>query len=70
MPRGAASVLGGADWRTSSAEYAEAMTRLRLALAQVDPTVGDLRGNADLVVSWSVRAAEPGRTSCCSPRWS
>ena len=36
------------------------MTRLRLAMAQADPTVGDLRGNADLVVSWSVRAAAAG----------
>ena len=36
------------------------MTRLRLAMAQADPTVGDLRGNADLVVEWSVRAAAAG----------
>ena len=36
------------------------MTRLRLAMAQADPTVGDLRGNADLVVDWSVRAAAAG----------
>ena len=36
------------------------MTRLRIALAQVNPTVGDLRGNADLIVGWSRRAAEAG----------
>jgi NAD+ synthase (glutamine-hydrolysing) len=34
--------------------------QLRLALAQVDPTVGDLAGNADLVLTWSARAAEQG----------
>jgi NAD+ synthase (glutamine-hydrolysing) len=32
--------------------------KLRLALAQVDPTVGDLAGNADLVLTWTARAAE------------
>ena len=36
------------------------MAQLRIALAQVDPTVGDLPGNADLVVAWSRRAAEAG----------
>ncbi|GAA2099408.1 NAD+ synthase [Actinomadura alba] len=36
------------------------MAQLRIALAQVDPTVGDLQGNADLVVAWSRRAAEAG----------
>lgn len=36
------------------------MAQLRIALAQVDPTVGDLTGNADLVVSWTRRAAETG----------
>ena len=34
------------------------MPQLRLALAQVNPTVGDLAGNADLVVQWSRHAAE------------
>jgi NAD+ synthase (glutamine-hydrolysing) len=34
--------------------------QLRLALAQVDPVVGDLAGNADLVVSWSQHAAARG----------
>jgi NAD+ synthase (glutamine-hydrolysing) len=34
--------------------------QLRLALAQVDPTVGDLAGNADLVLAWTARAAEQG----------
>ena len=36
------------------------MPQLRLALAQVDPVVGDLAGNADLVVSWSRHAAARG----------
>jgi len=34
--------------------------QLRLALAQVNPTVGDLAGNADLVVEWSRRARAEG----------
>jgi NAD+ synthase (glutamine-hydrolysing) len=34
--------------------------QLRLALAQVDPVVGDLAGNANLVVSWSQHAAARG----------
>ena len=33
---------------------------LRIALAQVNPTVGDLDGNADLVVEWTRRAASAG----------
>ena len=36
------------------------MPQLRLALAQVNPTVGDLRGNADLVLESARRAAEAG----------
>ncbi|MCW2897835.1 MAG: synthetase [Streptosporangiaceae bacterium] len=36
------------------------MAQLRIGLAQVDPTVGDLQGNADLIVSWSRRAADAG----------
>src|SRR5436305_12668377 len=34
--------------------------QLRVALAQVNPTVGDLDGNADLHVAWTRRAAEAG----------
>jgi NAD+ synthase (glutamine-hydrolysing) len=34
--------------------------QLRVALAQVDPTVGDLAHNADLVVSWTRHAAARG----------
>ncbi|MBO0869058.1 MAG: NAD+ synthase, partial [Micromonosporaceae bacterium] len=33
---------------------------LRIALAQCDPTVGDLPGNAELVREWSRRAADAG----------
>jgi len=34
--------------------------RLRIALAQVDSTVGDLAGNADTIVEWTRRAAARG----------
>ena len=33
---------------------------LRIALAQINPTVGDLIGNAALIVSWTARAAQEG----------
>ncbi|MBT2209592.1 NAD+ synthase [Actinomadura sp. NEAU-AAG7] len=36
------------------------MAQLRIALAQVNPTVGDLGGNADLIVEWARRAAAAG----------
>ncbi|MBW8480789.1 NAD+ synthase [Actinomadura parmotrematis] len=36
------------------------MAQLRIALAQVNPTVGDLDGNADLIVEWTRRAAAAG----------
>ncbi|HEX6354669.1 NAD+ synthase, partial [Actinophytocola sp.] len=36
------------------------MPQLRIALAQVNATVGDLDGNSDLVASWTARAAEAG----------
>jgi len=36
------------------------MPQLRLALAQVNATVGDLAGNTDLVVEWTRKAAESG----------
>jgi NAD+ synthase (glutamine-hydrolysing) len=36
------------------------VAQLRIALVQADPTVGDLAGNADLVVSWARRAADAG----------
>jgi NAD+ synthase (glutamine-hydrolysing) len=36
------------------------MPELRVALAQLNPTVGDLPGNAALVRDWSRRAAEAG----------
>ncbi|MBO2459535.1 NAD+ synthase [Actinomadura violacea] len=36
------------------------MAQLRIALAQVNPTVGDLDGNADLIVEWAARAAAAG----------
>jgi NAD+ synthase (glutamine-hydrolysing) len=36
------------------------VAQLRIALAQVDATVGDLTGNADLTVEWTRRAADRG----------
>jgi NAD+ synthase (glutamine-hydrolysing) len=36
------------------------MSQLRLALAQVNPTVGDLTGNAELIRNWTAKAAEVG----------
>ena len=36
------------------------MTRLRIALAQVNSTVGDLAGNAATVAEWTRRAAGAG----------
>ena len=34
--------------------------RLRIALAQVNPTVGDIEGNASLISAWIARAREAG----------
>ncbi len=36
------------------------MPQLRVALAQVDPTVGDLDGNTELALDWTKRAAAAG----------
>ena len=36
------------------------MPQLRLALAQVDPTLGDLTGNAALVRAWAAKARDAG----------
>ncbi|MFE9204708.1 NAD+ synthase [Micromonospora sp. NPDC007230] len=36
------------------------MPTLRLALCQVNPTVGDLAGNADLIRAWTRKAADAG----------
>ncbi|WP_414935499.1 NAD+ synthase [Amycolatopsis sp. cmx-11-51] len=36
------------------------MPQLRIALAQVNTTVGDLEGNAELTVEWTRKAAEAG----------
>src|SRR6202167_4118307 len=38
----------------------ESVTRLRIAMAQVNATVGDLDGNAELIVEWTRRAATSG----------
>jgi NAD+ synthase (glutamine-hydrolysing) len=49
------TALGG---DTSARERAE--RPLRIALAQIDPTVGDLDGNAAKIAEWIGRAAEAG----------
>ena len=36
------------------------MAQLRIALAQTNPTVGDLTGNADKLVAWTREAADRG----------
>ncbi|MFO7250476.1 MAG: nitrilase-related carbon-nitrogen hydrolase, partial [Actinomycetes bacterium] len=36
------------------------MAQLRIALAQVNPTVGDLSGNTDKLLDWARRAADRG----------
>ena len=36
------------------------MAQLRVALAQVNPTVGDIDGNARIVLEWTQRAADAG----------
>ncbi|MGZ4640284.1 MAG: nitrilase-related carbon-nitrogen hydrolase, partial [Actinomycetes bacterium] len=36
------------------------MAQLRLALAQINPTVGDIDGNSALVLRWTRHAAEQG----------
>src|SRR3954470_24260235 len=36
------------------------MAQLRIGLAQVDSTVGDLPGNADIVSAWTAKAVEQG----------
>ena len=38
----------------------KAVPQLRVALAQVNPTVGDLDGNARIVLDWTRRAADAG----------
>jgi NAD+ synthase (glutamine-hydrolysing) len=40
---------------------------LRLALAQINPTVGDLEGNSRLIVDWIGRAREQGADIVCFP---
>ena len=40
---------------------------MRIALAQVNPTVGDLQGNARLIVDWIEKAREAGADIVCFP---
>ncbi len=43
------------------------VTKLRIALAQVNATVGDLHGNAELIVEWTRRAAARGARAVVFP---
>jgi NAD+ synthase (glutamine-hydrolysing) len=43
------------------------VTKLRIALAQVNATVGDLDGNAELIVEWTRRAAARGARAVVFP---
>ena len=49
-----------APGRAAGAAYSELVTRLRIALAQANSTVGDLAGNAAAVLDWTRRAADAG----------
>jgi len=40
---------------------------VRIALAQVNPTVGDLAGNSQLIVGWMEKAREAGADIVCFP---
>src|SRR6266849_6958093 len=40
---------------------------IRIAPAQVNPTVGDLEGNARLIVDWIGRARDQGADVVCFP---
>ena len=40
---------------------------MRIALAQVNPTVGDLSGNARLIIEWTERARAQGADLVCFP---
>jgi NAD+ synthase (glutamine-hydrolysing) len=48
------------DVGCSTLEYAEAVPQLRIALAQINTTVGDISANADLIVEWAERAYVAG----------
>ncbi|RBY82510.1 NAD+ synthase [Geodermatophilus sp. TF02-6] len=45
----------------------DARVQLRVALAQVDTTVGNLPGNAELVTRWTARAADAGASLVVFP---
>ena len=40
---------------------------MRIALAQINPTVGDLTGNAGLIIDWTERARAQGADVVCFP---
>jgi NAD+ synthase (glutamine-hydrolysing) len=46
------------------------MPQLRIALAQVNTTVGDIAGNADLIVEWTRKATQAGASLVVFPEMS
>ena len=42
--------------------------RLRIALAQINPTVGDIEGNAAMISEWIAQAREAGAAAGRLPR--
>src|SRR3954469_4530705 len=54
------ATLGRACYRPVSLRDNGRVPQLRVALAQVNPTVGDIDGNARIVLDWSRRAADAG----------
>ena len=40
---------------------------IRVALGQIDPTVGDLEGNVSKMASWAERATQAGADLICFP---
>ena len=43
------------------------LIRMKIALAQINPTVGDFSGNLAKILSFALRAAEAGASLCCFP---
>jgi len=43
--------------------------KLMLASAQINPVVGDIKGNSNLVIDAVKRAKEKGRKSFSFPKW-
>ena len=53
-------LVAGTTSRAEDGGYAGAVPNLRIALAQLNATVGDISANSDLVLDWAHRAQEAG----------